>query len=519
MRRKSLDEIVKGLPGLDNLPEDIRNIWITGIAFDSRKVQPGNLFIPLTGVGQDGHVFIPDAIKKGAIAVIGSQACSISGIPYFQVENTRLTLALVSAAFFDHPARKLNVIGVTGTDGKTTTCNLLYSILKHAGIRVGIISTVNAIIGDQILDTGFHVTTPDAPDVQRYLALMVEAGLTHVILEVTSHGLAQDRVAGCEFDIGVVTNVTHEHFDFHKDYDQYLAAKGKLFEFLSHTSKKTNPIQALAVLNKDDNSYDYLSKISKVKRISYSLVDKTDFYATNICETKKGIKFSVNFENQNYKIETCLIGKYNVANCLAAFSTCIEGLRIIPELVIEGILCMPGVPGRYEIINLGQQFEAVVDFAHTPNALREVLSQAKRRTKGKIIAVFGSAGLRDREKRRLMAETSTDLADITILTAEDPRTELLQNILDEMADAGMRKGAILGKNLWIIPDRGSAIRKAVKLAGDGDIVIACGKGHEQSMCFGETEYFWDDRIALKAALAELLDIQGEKMPFLPTTEQ
>jgi UDP-N-acetylmuramoyl-L-alanyl-D-glutamate--2,6-diaminopimelate ligase len=378
------------------------------------------------------------------------------------------------------------------------------------------ISTVSAVIGDEVLDTGFHVTTPDSPDLQRYLRRMVDAGLTHVVLEATSHGLAQDRVTACEFDIGVVTNITHEHLDYHGSYDEYRAAKGRLFTFLSETREKKQGNPRLAVLNRDDGSYDYLQDLAKVRQVSYSLGGGGELNAEEIRYDQRGMRFCIHGHGIDQEIQTTLVGDYNVSNIMAAFAATVIGLGIDPRIAAEGIAALPGIPGRMERIDLGQDFTAIVDFAHTPNALKVALEQARRMTTGRVIAVFGSAGLRDREKRRLMAEVSAGLADITILTAEDPRTESLEGILAEMAGAAVEKGGVEGKSFYRVPDRGEAIRLGVKLAKAGDMVIACGKGHEQSMCFGETEFPWDDRTAMTAALAERLGVEGEKMPELPT---
>ncbi len=250
---QTLPMLVQGLPFRVN--QSIPDIVITSLAFDSREVQPGNLFVALKGEHVDGHRFIPQAIQRGAAAVIGSQPCPECQAPYIQVEDTRLALAHLAAAFYRFPGRQLTVVGVTGTDGKTTTANLIYQILLSAGLPTGIISTVNATIGDQVLDTGLHVTTPEAPDVQRYLARMVTAGLTHVVIETTSHGLAQQRVTGCEFDVAVVTNVTHEHLDYHGSFEAYLQAKGRLFASLAETQSKRHGNPRTAVLNLDDSSY------------------------------------------------------------------------------------------------------------------------------------------------------------------------------------------------------------------------------------------------------------------------
>ena len=505
--------------------DTIPNLPINGIALDSRHVLRGNLFVALSGISEDGHRFIPDAIRRGASAVVGTHELSGLGVPYIQVDDSRLALAYLSAAFYDFPARKLLMIGVTGTDGKTTTVNLIYNIFKAAGLNVGMISTVNAIIGGQTLDTGFHVTTPEAPVVQRYLAQMVKSGsqtLTHAILEATSHGLAQQRVAACDFDIGVVTNITHEHLDFHGSYQEYRAAKARLFTSLSKTSEKRfNPPRG-AVLNRDDISYEYLAERTKVSQTSYGLSPEADVRAENIRQGASGLFFEVVGRRSGGRgfripITSKLVGDYNISNCLAAFTTCYSVLGLDLDAIREGIASLEGIPGRMERLDLGQDFLAFVDFAHTPNALRRALLAARRFSgTGRIIAVFGSAGLRDREKRRLMAEMSAEFADLTILTAEDPRTESLEDILEEMASGARAGGALEGKTFWRIPDRGGAIRFAVHLAKPGDIVLACGKGHEQSMCFGETEYPWDDRLAMRAALAEHLNVPGPDMPYLPT---
>jgi UDP-N-acetylmuramoyl-L-alanyl-D-glutamate--2,6-diaminopimelate ligase len=435
---------------------------------------------------------------------------------FIQVNDARLTLAHISAAFYSFPARNLTMVGVTGTDGKTTTANLIYQILQQAGFRTGIISTVNATIGGEVLDTGLHVTTPEAPDVQRYLSRMLAAGLTHVVLEATSHGLSQHRVAACEFDVAVVTNITHEHLDYHGSYEDYLEAKGRLFSSLKETRAKRQGNPRSAVLNRDDFSYDYLHSISPAFQISYSLQPGALVSACQVRDTPSGLSFNIEERGVSFPVRSRLIGGYNVSNILAAVGATVVALNVPLGAAQDAIAKMPGVPGRMERIDLGQDFTAIVDFAHTPNALRQVLTAVRQITSGRIIAVFGSAGLRDRQKRRMMAEVSAELADISVLTAEDPRTESLDAILAEMASGASTKGAVEGKSFFRVPNRGEALRLAVKNAHPGDVVITCGKGHEQSMCFGEQEYPWDDRTALCAALAEQLGVAGPEMPYLPT---
>ncbi len=500
-------------------PENKPDVIISGIALDSRKVKDGDLFVALPGHEVDGHDFISNAIENGASAVVGERELEGVSVPYLRVEHARQSLTWLAAAFYDWPGRKLIVIGVTGTDGKTTTSNLIYRILLAADCKAGMISTVNALIGEEVLDTGFHVTTPDAPDVQKYMAQMVNAGLTHVVLETTSHGWAQHRVDACEFDLGIVTNITHEHLDEHGSYENYRAAKGRLFESLEKTQDKPNGNPRLAVLNRDDSSYVYLAKLTSVRTVSYSLGPDGDVRADEIAFSPDGMKFHVLGPGFELPLQTSLVGRYNVANCLAALAATIVGLGVDPQRAADGVASLPGIPGRMENIEMGQDFVAIVDFAHTPNALKVTLETAREMTDGRVIVVFGSAGLRDKAKRRMMAEISADLADLTVLTAEDPRRESLDGILAEMAEGARSRGKREGKSFWRVPDRGEAIKFALGLAQPGDMVLACGKGHEQSMCFGSTEYLWDDRTAMRAALADYLEINGPQMPFLPTQDR
>jgi UDP-N-acetylmuramoyl-L-alanyl-D-glutamate--2,6-diaminopimelate ligase len=520
-RGRALDELAAELE-LKNTP-DLKGIRVTEIVMDSRQVSEGCLFVAVPGTRVDGHQFIPQAVERGARAVVGTHRAEdyekLDAV-YLQVPESREALAGLAAAWYGHPARKLTVIGVTGTDGKTTTVNLIFSVLKQAGIQAGLISTVKAVIGEYTLDTGFHVTTPEALEVQGYLAQMVEAGLTHVVLEATSHGLAQKRVDGSAFDLGVVTNITHEHLDYHGDYPAYRDAKARLFQLTARSTSKPGRPGKKAVLNQEDQSYPFLRELCAeldLPVISYGTDPGADLQGRLIRQSPQGLVFEIVGEDPQGEFSTPLVGGYNLANCLAAAAACSHGLGIPLGTVREGLQNLPGIPGRMENIDLGQDFWAVVDFAHTPNALRNALTAARQLGAGRVIAVFGSAGLRDRAKRRMMAEISAELADLTVLTAEDPRTEDLDQILEEMAQGMRNKGAREKVDFWRIPDRGHAIRAAVNIAQPDDLVIVCGKGHEQSMCFGETEYPWDDRQAVRAALGELLGVPGPEMPDLPTS--
>ncbi|MEW5828952.1 MAG: UDP-N-acetylmuramoyl-L-alanyl-D-glutamate--2,6-diaminopimelate ligase, partial [Chloroflexota bacterium] len=374
---KSLSQLFAEFP-FDFSPLDA-DPPITDVTGDSRQVRPGALFVAIPGGSFDGHRFIPEAVSRGAAAVAGSQpAPSGLNVPYVRVENPRQALAHLAAAVHDHPARRMTMIGVTGTDGKTTTTNLLYQILKTAGLKVGMISTVNAVIGDRVLDTGFHVTTPDAPEVQKYLAMMRDAGLTHVVLETTSHGWAQHRVDACEFDLAVVTNITHEHLNDHGSLENYRAAKARLFESLALTRPKPQGNPRLAVLNRDDFSHDYLlDRLPGLRHVSYGLGGEADIRAENITYSPSGIQFRAVGDGLGVPVTCKLVGAFNVSNALAAFAASVRGLGLDPVTAARGVAELTGIPGRMERIDLGQPFTAIVDFAHTPNALK-VATQAAR---------------------------------------------------------------------------------------------------------------------------------------------
>jgi len=514
-----LIELIHDLPVETIFNSSLPEVLVRSIQFDSRSVKPGDLFVAVKGESVDGHRYIPMAISNGAVAVVGSEEVENLTVPYIRARDSREVMAWLAAAFFDHPARSMCIIGVTGTDGKTTTCNLIYNILKAAGLRAGIISTVNAVIMDEEMDTGFHVTTPEAVDIQRYLRLMADKGITHVVLETTSHGLAQHRVTGCEYDIAVVTNITHEHLDYHGSYQDYLNAKARIFEMLNETVDKVGGNPRLAVLNADDQSFAPLKLKVGERFASYSIRGRGMVNAEEMEYFADHLKFKARSQDFSFDVDCPFPGEFNVSNCLAAISAAWYGLGISVEAIQSGIFQTSGIPGRMQRIDMGQPFTAIIDFAHTPNALRVAIETLRKMTTKRVIAVFGSAGLRDRAKRAMMAEISTKLADLTILTAEDPRTESLDGILEEMASAARREGGVEGVTFFRIPDRGKAIQFAVNQAQEGDLVAAFGKGHEQSMCFGTIEYPWDDRTAMRAALASRLKVPGPAMPELPTSKE
>ncbi len=465
----------------------------------------------------DGVQFIPEVIQRGAVAIVTQSPLPpltpAPSLPIITVPDSRSALAHLSAAFHDFPSRKLRVIGVTGTDGKTTTCALTASILKAAGHRVGTITTVSAQIGDEQIDTGFHTTTPDAPELQEYLARMVEAGMEYAVIEATSHGLAQHRLDAIDFDIAVVTNITHEHLDYHKTFENYRDAKTTLFRSLAASHRKARTPK-VAVLNADDDaSFEYLRGIECDEQVAYSVTEdrrpRTEeighpssvirqIFAREVYHSPDGLRFTVVAQHGELQIATPLIGRYNVSNILAAIGVGIA--RRVPfDAMREGIARVRSVIGRMQVMQ-NEPFAAIVDFAHTPNSLRVALETARELARGKVIVVFGCAGLRDVDKRAMMGEIAGKLADRVVVTAEDPRTESLDAINAQIAQGLERAGRRNREDYFIVNDRAEAIAFAVKMARAGDVVIVTGKGHERSMCLGTTEYPWSDQEAVLAAL-------------------
>lgn len=428
-----------------------------------------------------------------------------------RAKNTfkHLPLAVASSLISFWPSRKFELIGVTGTDGKTTVAFLIYHLLSSAGFKTGLVSTVLAKIADEEVETGFHVTSPHPWKLQCLFKKMRRKGVVKVVLEVTSHGLDQHRFWGCRFRVGVLTNVTDEHLDYHRQWQSYLLAKAKLF-------KNSD----LAVLNRDDQSYLSLKKLLKGKKIlTYSLKNKADFMAKKIILGKKETKFRL-WEKGRLKDEVVspLLGRFNVYNQLAAIAA-VRTLGLDYQTIIKALKTFPGVVGRLEFIASKKGFRIFIDFAHTANALNNLLSYLRQTLAkgGRLIAVFGAAGLRDTNKRTPMGRIAGRLCNLVVLTSEDPRTEDPKKIIDQIAqgcrEKGMKKLGLkraaearakkVDKKYFIIPNRQEAVNFAIrKLARPRDIVVLMGKGHERSMCFGTTEYPWSEHEAVKIALKQ-----------------
>lgn len=468
-------------------------VSVSGVTDDSRKVVRGGLFVAISGANFDAHEFIPEVVSKGTEVVVGEKKPNkswLNKITYVKIPNSRRALSHLASAWYGYPSRNLKIIGVTGTDGKTTTAGLIYWILNRAAGRAGLVSSISAKIGKRELDTGFHVTSPEPLALQKFLTKMVQKNCKFAVLEVTSHGLDQERVAGIDFEVAVLTNITHEHLDYHKTWREYRDAKVKLFK----ASK-------VSVLNYDDDSFSYISKIigKEKKVISYGVKEKADYVAKDIEDTVQGTKFTSFSNGKSYTISTNLHGDYNVYNTLAAISVASQ-LKIPWKKIQSAVSSFKTPIGRLDEIKNRKGFKIYVDFAHTPNALDAVLNLLKTKKQGRLIAVFGSAGERDVGKRAQMGEISAKSADVSIFTAEDPRSEDVNKIIDKMAE-GVKKGGAGERIFYKIPERGEAIAFAVqKLAKKDDIIVICGKGHEKSMAYNGVEYPWSDHEAVKAAL-------------------
>lgn len=481
---------------------------ITAAVYDSRDAGAGAVFVAVPGLKADGHDYLAQAISQGAAAVTVQADHEVrwrdvvtrSGVPCLVVPDTRAALAQIAAAICGHPARRLGVIGVTGTDGKTSLAHLIDHILRSAGQPPGLISTAECRIGDRLLaDTG-RFTTPEAPELQAMLREVAAADCRWAVVEATSHGLALHRLDGCEFDIGVVTCVGADHLDFHGTPEAYLAAKGRLFEMLAESAPKG--IEKTAVLNADDPSFAYLKAVSKVRTIAYGL-SAADITASDIREEAWTSRFTIDAHGSRAKITMPKPGQFNVYNALAASGVCLAAGMGLAEIA-SGIASWPGAPGRMEFINVGQPFTVVVDFAHAPDALRRVLELLRSRSRGRTIAVFGSIGERERHRRAAMGRVAAEAANFAIVTDDNPYTEDRDAILHEIAAGLTEGGKRPGHDYVVIPDRREAIAYALGMAVDEDVVLLAGKGHEREVHLADSVYECDDREVAGRCLREML---------------
>lgn len=462
---------------------------VTGLAYDSRNVRAGTLFFAVPGVHVDGHDYAAVAVKDGAIGVVVEREMEGLDAPQLVVDRTRRALADAADAWYEQPSKELEVIGITGTDGKTTTSFLAVELLRAGGRRPGLIGTVAADIGDERLPNEDRNTTPESLELQELLARMVEAGNESVVMEATSHGLALERTRNCRFDVGVVTSVTSEHLEFHGSLEAYRRAKARLVEEAP-----------LAILNTDDDAYAFFRERARDRVLTYGIDADADLRATELVADAAGSRFTLVAPDWRGEVTTPMPGRFNVSNALAALAVAhAEGVAW--PVAVDALARTMGVPGRMERVDAGQPFAVVVDYAHTADSLGKVLRMLRPVTRGRLIAVFGSAGERDPTKRPAMGRVSAELADVTVVTDEDPRLEDPRAINEAIADGARSAGGVEGESLLVIDDRREAIARAMAMAREGDVVLLAGKGHETSIFYGADKLPWDDREVARDALA------------------
>lgn len=477
------------------------------VCYDSRQVKPGSVFVAVVGLNVDGHAYIPNAIAAGARFVIVQESLRDAwqryvneDVTFIAVPDSRVALAEAAAGFYANPARALGMIGVTGTDGKTTTTHLIAHILNETGHRAGYLSSVEFAAGGAVETNASHMTTLEAPDVQRELARIRDAGGRYAVVETSSIGLDLHRVDQCEFDVGVFTNLAPDHLDFHGSMAEYRDAKAILFGMLGTSTEKG--FGKAAILNADDSASDDLRAVTIVPVITYGVRAPADMAAVDITQQGFGTRFTARMFGEQVEIRTALMGDYNVSNCLGAAAAAVsQGVEF--SEAIAALASFPGVPGRMELIDEGQPFRVVVDIASTEQSMRNVLRMLRPVTPGKLIVMFGAAGERDRARRRGIARAVAEAADYAVITNEDPRGEDAELILDEIASALKNVG--FGRKFDREFDRRQAIELAFERAGKGDTVLLAGKGTEQSIVIGSTHWPWDERRIARELLQEAGD--------------
>ncbi len=476
----------------------------TSICHDSRKVRDGAVFVAIPGLTVDGNRFITNAIAAGAQSIVVQENLSDAwrryvneDVTFVAVPDARVALAESAAAFFGHPARTLGTIGVTGTDGKTTTTHLIAHVLNETGLRAGYLSSVEFGVGGVVEANASHMTTLEATEVQRYLSKVRDAGGRHAVIEASSIGLDMHRVDQCEFDVGVFTNLAPDHLDYHRSMAAYRDAKALLFRMLNTAAEKG--FGKAAIVNADDSVAADMRAVTNVPVITYALNTSADMTARRIAADGFGTRFEARMFGEGIEVRTGLLGDYNVYNCLAAAATAVsQGAEF--GAAARALETFPGVPGRMELIDEGQPFRVVVDIASTEQAMRNVLGMLRPLTKGRIIVLFGAAGERDVARRRGIARAVAELADHAVITNEDPRGEDPDIILDEIA--GALKSYNFGRKYDRELDRRIAMGIAFDRAGKGDTVLLAGKGTEPSIIIGQTHWPWNERRIAREILAD-----------------
>lgn len=457
----------------------IEDIEISGIAYDSRNVKPGYLFVAIKGFETDGHKYIESAVKNGAAAVLGEDECSCP-CTYIRTQNSRKALALCGANFYNHPEKQLKIIGITGTNGKTTTTYLIRQILMLKGIRCDLIGTNQIIIGDEEIESSR--TTPESLDLFEIFGKMAASGGEYVVMEVSSHSLELDRVYGVTFETAVLTNITQDHLDFHKTMENYAAAKAKLFKM----SKS-------AAVNKDDKYADIILSAANCETTTYSIDSPSDIRATNLNMSERGVIFGVNIKGQTREMRLGIPGKFSVYNALAAICAC-KNIGIDITDIEKGLVLAKSVKGRIEVVHTNTSYTIIIDYAHTPDGLVNIINAVRAFAKKRVITVFGCGGNRDASKRPKMGQIAEELSDIAIVTSDNPRCEEPSAIINDIL-AGMKKD-----NHIVVENRKEAISYAMDIAQENDIIILAGKGHETYQEIEHIKYDFDERKVVKEIL-------------------
>lgn len=484
---------IQGDPGVE----------IAGIAYDSRKVQPGDLFVCIKGFRFDGHDFAPEAIRRGAGAILAGREVGVTpGVALVRVPNTRIALGQVASEFYGHPSHHMRLIGIIGTKGKTTTTYLVKSILEAAGHKVGLIGTIQNMIGSTVLPA--ERTTPESLDLQALLATMRREGAQYVVMEVSSHAVELYRTAGAVFDVGVFTNITHDHLDFHENFENYLTAKTRFFTRLSETTLpagNTLKQRRAAVINADDPHSGYIIERTSVPVLRYGIKEQADFQAREVAVHLRGSEFTARTPAGEIRLHLNLTGRFNVANALAALAVA-HHENVGLAAARAGLEGLAGVPGRFETVDLGQDFAVIVDYAHTPDSLEKTLQAARPLTPGKITVVFGCGGDRDKAKRPIMGRVAAELADYVVVTSDNPRSEPPEAICRDV-EAGVTTNGGPRGGYAVIVDRREAIEHAIARAGKEDMVLIAGKGHEPYQVFRDRTIHFSDREVASEILKQL----------------
>ena len=471
-------------------------VEVTGIAYDSRSVAAGDLFVAVEGLHADGHHYLGDAVARGAVAVAIERGPAPPGVPVLRMPSTRVGLADLAAELNGRPSRRLKLAGVTGTDGKTTVTHMAEHVLQASGVVAGAMSTVAFRVSGQEIDNASGQTTTESPDVQRWLARMVEAGAACAVIETTSHALVQERVRACEFDVAAFTNVGHDHLDYHATWDAYLEAKARLIDLAARSPDKG--LEKTAILNRDDMSYEPLARRPISRRWTYGLTAAADLHPLDLAVTADGSRFRMKTPLGETEVTLNVPARFNVYNALCAAGVCLA-LGVAVEDVGRGLAGFEGVRGRLEPVDIGQDFRVYIDFAHAAGSLASALVALRPFTPGRLIVVFGSTARSDHD-RPGMGRAAAEFSDFFIITTDDPLSEDPVEIARDV-QAGVTHKAP-GHDYEVVIDRRSAIRRAIDLAKPGDTVLLAGKGHERSMRTAKGSEPWDERAEAEAAIRD-----------------